>query len=322
MSETSNIDRRRKRVKRLKRMIITFFLLVMIIPTIISIVVGYKYKKVKNNLDEMTSQYEAQLEITDEMQVKLAQEKQLRENAEADVAEAAVSINIESDVTANESPFAQTDSKTKKVYLTFDDGPSIYTGQILDILDEYGVKATFFVTGEHSVDYGDMYKEIVDRGHTIGMHSYSHVYSEIYKNKDNFIKDFNKVRDYITEATGVTPVIYRFPGGSSNTVSATDMRELFEYLDEQGVRYFDWNVSSGDATSQTLSAARITANCMAGVNNYQESVILLHDTSTKYSTVAALSDLLSQLQSMEDVEILPITEDTAVVQHRSLTDEE
>ena len=134
---------------------------------------------------------------------------------------------------------------------------------------------------------------------------------------ENFEKDFFAIRDYIMKTTGVNPVIYRFPGGSSNTVSATDMEELCRFVEEQGVTYFDWNVSSGDATSQTLSAARIVANCMAGINNYQESVILMHDTSAKYSTVAALPVLIEQIQAMEDVEILPITEDTEAVQHKT-----
>lgn len=319
MSEVSNTDRRRRRVKRLKRMIVGFFFMCVTIPIAFSIYVGCKLHVTKNNLAEMTAQYEAQLDITEELQGKLADEKQLRENAEADVAEAAVSINIEQ-ADESESPFIEEESSTKKVYLTFDDGPSIYTGQILDILDQYGVKATFFVTGEHS-DYEEMFVEIVNRGHSIGMHSYSHIYSEIYKNRESFEKDYFKVRDYITETTGVTPVIYRFPGGSSNTVSATDMNELFAFLEEQGVTYFDWNVSSGDATSQTLSAGRIVANCMAGVNNYQESVILFHDTSAKYSTVAALPVILEQLQSMEDVEILPITADTTPVQHNTMSKE-
>ena len=319
MSNTSNTDRRRRRVKRLKRIIVGFFLMLVTIPLAFSIYVGCKLHVTKNNLAEMTSQYEAQLGITEELQGKLTEEKRLRENAEADVAEAAVSINIEQ--VDEEPPFVEEQSNTKKVYLTFDDGPSIYTGQILDILDQYNVKATFFVTGEHS-DYEEMFKEIVNRGHSIGMHSYSHIYSEIYRNRESFEKDYFKVRDYITETTGVTPVIYRFPGGSSNTVSATDMNELFEFLEEQGVTYFDWNVSSGDATSQTLSAGRIVANCMAGVNNYQESVILLHDTSAKYSTVAALPVILEQLQSMEDVEVLPITADTTPVQHNTILSEE
>lgn len=315
MSNTSNTERRRRRVKRLKRMIVSFFVLMVTLPIAGCIYIGCKLHVTNNNLAEMTSQYEAQLALTSDLQKKLTEEMRMRENAEAEVAEAAVSINIERHDDEEESPFVPQDN-TKKVYLTFDDGPSIYTGQILDILDQYGVKATFFVTGEHS-DYEEMFVEITKRGHSIGMHSNTHIYSEIYKNKESFEKDFFAIRDYIIKTTGVTPVIYRFPGGSSNTVSATDMKELCEFVESQGVTYFDWNVSSGDATSQTLSAARIVANCMAGINNYQDSVILMHDTSAKYSTVAALPVLIEQIQAMEDVEILPITEQTEAVQHKT-----
>ncbi|MBR3635842.1 MAG: polysaccharide deacetylase family protein, partial [Lachnospiraceae bacterium] len=85
----------------------------------------------------------------------------------------------------------------KKVYLTFDDGPSPNTEKILDILDEYDVKATFFVTGYQAEKHPEWYKEIVDRGHTIGMHSYSHVYSDIYSSTDAFFADIDKLHDYI-----------------------------------------------------------------------------------------------------------------------------
>ncbi|MDE6608589.1 MAG: polysaccharide deacetylase family protein [Lachnospiraceae bacterium] len=75
--------------------------------------------------------------------------------------------------------------KMRKVYLTFDDGPSVYTGEILDILKEYDVKATFFVVGKEGEKYEELYKRIVEEGHTLGMHSYSHKYSEIYETEQN-----------------------------------------------------------------------------------------------------------------------------------------
>ncbi len=330
MSDISYSEKRRRRVKRLKCMIVIAFFTVVTIPIALCIYLGCTLYGVNNDLAEITAQYEAQLEITDELQSKLEAEKYAREAAIVESSEAAVDLNtvssdtatVKTNTTDEEPEEIQAEDDINHVYLTFDDGPSIYTEEILDILDQYDAKATFFVTGEAATEHPERYKMIADRGHTLAMHSYSHKYSEVYKNKDNFVKDFNKIRDFIRETTGVTPVIYRFPGGSSNRVSATDMNELCEYLEDEGIHYFDWNVSSGDATSQTLSRDRIVANCLAGIYSHKDSVVLLHDTSAKYTTVAALPVILEQLSKLENTEICAITEDTPVVQHREIKENE
>jgi len=202
-----------------------------------------------------------------------------------------------------------------RVYLTFDDGPSIYTDDILDILDEYGVKATFFVVGRENTASYSRYIRIVEEGHTLGMHSYSHVYSDIYASPESFAADTQRIRSLLEDVTGQTPVFYRFPGGSSNDVSATDVRELADYLESQGIIYFDWNVSSGDAGKVPLTSDQIVRNALNGIETRDTTVILLHDTAAKRSTVAALPAILEALQAMDNVEILPITYDTAVIQH-------
>ncbi len=201
-----------------------------------------------------------------------------------------------------------------KVYLTFDDGPSIYTDEILDILAEYGVKATFFVVGEGKKSYEEAYRRILEEGHTLGMHSYSHVYQEIYSSKEAFIRDVNELQDYLHEVTGVYPDFYRFPGGSSNQVSTVDMRELKDYLEEIGIVWYDWNISSGDATAH-LSKAQIVRNCTSNLEGYGEAVILLHDAADKKTTVQALPEIIETLLQMEDTVIVPITKDTIPIQH-------
>ena len=202
-----------------------------------------------------------------------------------------------------------------RVYLTFDDGPSIYTDDILDILDEYGVKATFFVVGRENTASYARYLRIVEEGHTLGMHSYSHVYSDIYASPEAFAEDTQRIRSLLEDVTGQTPVFYRFPGGSSNDVSATDVRELAEYLESQGIIYFDWNVSSGDAGRVPLTSDQIVQNALSGIQTRDTTVILLHDTAAKRSTVYALPRIIEALQAMDNVEILPITYDTAVIHH-------
>ena len=202
-----------------------------------------------------------------------------------------------------------------KVYLTFDDGPSIYTDDILDILAAYDVKATFFVVGRENTASYARYLRIIEEGHTLGMHSYSHVYNDIYASPESFAEDTERIRTLLEDVTGQTPVFYRFPGGSSNDVSATDMHELEEYLESQGIVYFDWNVSSGDAGKTPLSPDQIIHNALQGIESRDTTVILFHDTAAKRSTVYALPTIIEAIQSMDNTVILPITYDTTVIQH-------
>ncbi|MCM1057075.1 MAG: polysaccharide deacetylase family protein [Firmicutes bacterium] len=202
-----------------------------------------------------------------------------------------------------------------KVYLTFDDGPSKYTYDILDILDSYGVKATFFVVGKETDYSREAMQEIVNRGHTLGMHSYSHKYAEIYDSLEAFAEDYGKIRDYVYEVTGVESTVYRFPGGSSNSVSDLDMEIFADYLDEQGVRFFDWNISSGDGGKKLLSVDTLVENSTEDIKRFGTSVILMHDAASKSTTVEALPEIIETILALEDTVILPITEDTELVQH-------
>ncbi|MCI8634129.1 MAG: polysaccharide deacetylase [Eubacterium sp.] len=201
-----------------------------------------------------------------------------------------------------------------KVYLTFDDGPSGNTHQILDTLDQYGVKATFFVVGKDDDKSRELYKRIVDEGHTLAMHSYSHKYSTLYSSLQSFEEDFSEIQNYLYEVTGEECLFYRFPGGSSNHVSSVDMKELIRYLNERGITYFDWNVASGDAASQKFTPEKLVENVTGDVVKYKTSIVLMHDADAKVSTVKALGPMIEALQGM-GAEILPIDESTTVVQH-------
>jgi peptidoglycan/xylan/chitin deacetylase (PgdA/CDA1 family) len=200
------------------------------------------------------------------------------------------------------------------VFLTFDDGPSENTTKILKILKKHHVKATFFVTGKEGDKAKKWYQQIAAAGHTLGMHSYSHSYSTIYESVDAFDQDFTKLYDYIEELTGVSPEFYRFPGGSSNQVSNTDMNEFIDYLGEKGMTYYDWNVVCGDATSQIYTADELVENVMTEVVKYKYSVVLMHDAAEKDTTVDALEKILQELEEM-DATVLPITEDSPVIHH-------
>lgn len=202
-----------------------------------------------------------------------------------------------------------------KVYLTFDDGPSANTQDILDILDRYDVKATFFVVGGEGDAAEETLKRIVEAGHTLGMHSYTHKYSEIYESVDSFAEDFTKQQELIYDVTGVKSTVYRFPGGSSNSVSDIDMKEFAEYLDSQGVRFFDWNISSGDGGSQLVPVETLIENCTENISRHSTSIILMHDVPGKTTTREALPKIIEKIQAMDDTVLLPITDETEPVQH-------
>ncbi len=201
-----------------------------------------------------------------------------------------------------------------KVYLTFDDGPSVNTEKILDILDKYDVKGNFFVVGTTNPELRKMYKRIVDEGHVLCMHSYTHKYNEIYASVEAFTKDLDKITDLLYEETGIKPQYYRFPGGSSNSVSKLPMKDFIKVLDERGIRYFDWNVVAGDATNPMLPADKIVENSLCNLNEYEEAMILFHDLSNKTSTVEALPRIIEAIQAA-DIPIVPIDDNTITIQH-------
>lgn len=216
----------------------------------------------------------------------------------------------------NTEKAGKTSKKTgKRVYLTFDDGPSIYTGQILDILSANDVKATFFVIGRDK-QYYDYYKRIVDEGHTIGMHSYSHVYQDFYASTNSFAEEITKLNDLIYDVTGTKSSIFRFPGGSSNNVAPLPIQDYIAYLNENNINYYDWNALNGDAVTSGLSPDQLVKNIMNDVSNNQDSIVLMHDLQTTHTTVESLQLLIDTLKS-EGYDILPIDANTPLIQHVS-----
>ena len=293
---------RSQRVKRLKKMILWTIALAILIPVIGCILLSVRVFQLKKQVAVLTEQLP-----TEEMQ----------EEASGVYETTKVEESVRDTETKAEEPakINPVKSSGKKVYLTFDDGPSSNTDQILDILKDYDVKATFFVVGKTDERSVKAYQRIVEEGHTLAMHSYSHRYDEIYESKEAFARDLNSLQEHLYETTGVWPRIYRFPGGSSNTVSKVDMQELIEYLTDIGITYFDWNVASGDAVSRTLPAETIVNNCLSGIEKQKESVILMHDASKKGTTIEALPQIIEAIQEQGDAELLPITDETVPVQH-------
>ena len=182
----------------------------------------------------------------------------------------------------------------KSIYLTFDDGPSKYTSGLLDILKKYDVKATFFVTDQSFTHpYNDVIKRAYNEGHAIGLHSSTHSYSYIYSSIDNYFNDLYSIQNKVKNITGYTSYLVRLPGGSSNTVSKSYdngthiMSSITNKLEINGFRYFDWNVTSGDAGETTVTN-KIISNVTSSLGNKSTYVVLQHDTK-KYSIDAVES---------------------------------
>ena len=308
-------EARRKRVQRLKKMIIGIVAAGIVIPLLCCVYLSCRLHTIDGTLKTLEQRLD-ELDIRNQELQTLLQQLQLQEQKSTPVQ----TPQIQEDSSGAEAsePVAEESSgqeEIHKVYLTFDDGPSIYTNDILDILDSYNVKATFFVVGKEETNAEEALQRIVDEGHTLGMHSYSYKYKELYESMDSFTQDFARIRDYIYQATGVESVCYRFPGGSSNTVSEIDMHDFIDYLDSQGVEYYDWNVSSGDGGSMKLSTDTLLENCTKDIDTRDTSIILLHDSAEKPTTVEALPDIIENILARPDTVILPITENTRPIHH-------
>ncbi len=190
------------------------------------------------------------------------------------------------------------DNGRKVVYITIDDGPSARTPEVLDILDKYNAKATFFVVGADPSNYHYI-KEAYDRGHTIGLHTMTHDYAAVYASTDAYYADLNQIGQVVKDQIGYVPCFIRFPGGSSNGVSADYcagiMSELVNSVQAQGYQYYDWNVSTGDGAVHTAEEL---------VGYVKESgldtniVMLCHDSETKQSTVEALPQIIEYYQGL------------------------
>ena len=181
----------------------------------------------------------------------------------------------------------------KVIYLTFDDGPSGYTQKLLDVLDKYDVKVTFFVCNNNM---DSMIAEEAKRGHTVAVHGWTHDYKKLYTTTDGFFDYFYQMQDLIYDLTGIRTNLMRFPGGSSNTVSRSYckgiMTELAKMAEEKGIYYFDWNVSSGDATGTPISTEQVYKNVVNGVLGLKgkPAVVLQHDI--KGFSVDAVEDII------------------------------
>ncbi len=185
------------------------------------------------------------------------------------------------------------------MYLTFDDGPSGRTDEILPILEQEGIKATFFEVGAY-LDGNqaniDRAKRIVEQGHTLAMHSYSHRYGTIYTSVEAFLDDMYKVFVIMRDQVGYTPTMFRFPGGSTNAYNYGVEQDIISEMLRRGFVPYDWNVSAQDATSRPLPVETILDNVMSSAAGKKYGVVLMHDSSARTTTVEALPEMIRRLR--------------------------
>ena len=292
MKKVEEYIRSNKRQLNYKRvLLVVVIIIIIILLAIFSIVIKHNHNKAEQMRIEAEKKAEEEeiMKIAIETQKieELKKEKQEEENA------------------------------TGIIYLTFDDGPtSDSTPQILDILKDRNIKATFFVL-HYDENHEQFIKREKNEGHTIALHGYSHSYSEVYPSADTCLENFRKIKEQVYQTTGIESKIIRFPGGSSNIVSKKYcegvMTELVTRVIEEGYRYFDWNVDSDDA-GHAKTSERVYQNVITGIKPGRSNVVLMHDFAGNHKTIDALNDIITW--GLEQGYVFRrITEETPMVTH-------
>lgn len=194
---------------------------------------------------------------------------------------------------------------SKVIYLTFDDGPSVITNKILDILKERDVKATFFLIGNQIKGFEDTVERINKEGHSIGLHTYSHKYKRIYKNSDAFIKEMLDCRNEVNRTTGTNPNIIRFPGGSRKILND----EFLTKLHKNNFKIYDWNIQISDGINPKTSPKKLFREATKNTTSTFPIILLMHCDYMHKNTCEALPRII-EYYKQQGYEFKTITEAT------------
>lgn len=316
------INEKERSVLFYKRMILVVILLTITVLAVIVVVQGVQIHKIKlgnesraaqnaeqaETIERQTKQLEEQMQELEELRRQkneletLTQQQSERLAAlEAQVAAAAAATTATTSAGGYQAlypdfyapqTYSATSSSDNTAYLTFDDGPSGNTDIILQTLQEENVKATFFVVGTDDAGNLARMRRIVQEGHTIGMHSYSHSYKKIYASVEAFLKDMYQVFNLIKDTTGVTPTCFRFPGGSINSYNKAVYKDIKAEMIRRGFVPYDWNVSSGDASTTKYTPEQLTGYVLNGIGSKSRIIVLMHDSSSKENTAQAVRQII------------------------------
>ena len=244
-----------------------------------------------------------------------AEAKIPKENTECGFCEENIKIILAEEEAEREAEHARKLAEaTGIVYLTFDDGPGDYTNALLDVLNKYEIKATFFVTGR-----GDdvAIKREFDEGHMVALHTWSHNYAYVYSSIDNYFADLNQIAERVRNITGKEAKLIRFPGGSSNLVSrrydgrTKIMSTLTREVETRGYQYFDWNIDSDDA-GRTKDSDTVFVNVASHLKP-GANVVLQHDI---YDYSVAAVERIIQYGIENGYMFEPLSLDSPTVHHR------
>ena len=196
---------------------------------------------------------------------------------------------------------AQT-AHVKDIYLTFDDGPSPnVTPQILSILKEYDVPATFFVLGSRAELYPELIRQEYEAGHYIANHGYTHNYSAIYTSVQTVIDEYNSTEKAVQEALGNSDyhtLLFRFPGGSSGGPYDRLKGQAKSTLEEMGIASTNWNCLNGDAEGGTKTKQQLLNRLYQTAEGWESLVVLMHDANDKQTTADALPEIIEHYQAL------------------------
>jgi peptidoglycan/xylan/chitin deacetylase (PgdA/CDA1 family) len=296
---------RNNRVQRIKKLMMALPILLSVAAAVMSVVTLISVNDINRRLRSVSlNSYVEQTLVS--YNYVIGSSGTTRGDSGADISGNGVSATLPPDIVRT------------RVYLTFDDGPSHNTEKILDILKKHNVRATFFVNGKasESTELEPLYRDIAEDGHAIGMHSYSHKYSEIYSSREAFETDLDKIHSLIYNETGIDTRLYRFPGGSANTVSRQPMSQFADVLHQHGYEYYDWNIYPGDNSGRAYPKEAIISGILGNISEYRVAIILLHDSDTHGSTVEALPEVVEGLLT-QGAEFCVMDSDTPAIQQIS-----
>lgn len=281
-------------VRFYKRLILVFLALLILIPTVFAVFFGIRSADLERQLAQGSGEKEPGIQNTDGPDPSRTPGVVPTSYENGLVADPLSYQLLYPDLYSTGNVLPDRSKEIDTVYLTFDSLPSSNTTQILDILDEYGVKATFFVMGTTDPDALEVMKDIVNRGHTIGLLSYSGSYQEIYQSTvDAYLNDFKKIYDLVYETTGVKAEIFRFPGGSVNSYNSMIYQELIAEMIRRNFVFFDWTASAENGKDAT----EISEKVLARMADEDRGIIKFRDTLESGNTAVVLHTIIEELRN-------------------------
>ena len=270
-----------RKYKNKRNIIIAIFLIVVII--IVGLVIKENYRK-----SEFNNHYLAYKEQAEQAQKKQAELEELEKEK---IKEMLPQLTDEG--RANLANIYH--SETKRVFLTFDDGPSkTVTPQVLDTLKSEKIKATFFLLGSRVELEPDIVKREYEEGHYLASHGYSHVYSQIYASPQSVLDEYNKCISAIRNEIGqpeYNPHLFRYPGGYWGGKYASVKKEALQLLEQNDILHIDWNALTSDAAGAKTTEEFIS-ELDKTVPKHNSVVVLMHDAGNKTATANALPTII------------------------------